>query len=208
MKEKAQADQLGTSVSHLAGWLETLSTTSEDIGEAAFPVLSMLLKREIDIIPLRSGVLTRAEIEARNWPKVVLGKTTFLKGFSGQIFFIFGIEEATRFIDLMLSGEVEAILESDYSDAFSETLNQIIGAYCQTLTKKTRTSCSIGEVEIFWGEANQVIEDVIGNSHFPGIEFSLDLDTLINSYMYVAFDQETVDTIDQGLHRNLCTHKH
>ena len=183
--------------------VETLGVTSEILADAAFTVLSMLLGREIDLIPLRSAFLTSEEVVEQGWSKVILGKASFSKGLSGTIFFILNIEDSTRIIDLMLGGEGEAAgdLDEDSSDALSETINQIMGASCQTLTEKTGQSISIGQVEILCDEDHGILEQNIGGAEYAGIEFSIDLDSLINSKMYVALDTELLDSIDQGLHK-------
>ncbi len=183
--------------------VETLGITSEVLADAAFTVLSMLLGREIDLIPLRTDYLSNDEISQQNWDKTIIGKATFSKGLEGTIFFILNIEDATRIIDLMLGGEGEAAqdLDEDSSDALSETINQIMGASCQTFTEKTGQSISIGQVEIICEADASFIKDQIGGASFPGIEFSLDLDTLINSKMYVGLNRTLLDSIDHGLHR-------
>lgn len=183
--------------------VETLGITSEVLADAAFTVLSMLLGREIDLIPLRTDYLTNDEISEQNWDKTIIGKATFSKGLEGTIFFILNIEDATRIIDLMLGGEGEAAqdLDEDSSDALSETINQIMGASCQTFTEKTGQSISIGQVEIICEADASFIKDQVGGASFPGIEFSLDLDTLISSKMYVGLNRTLLDSIDHGLHR-------
>ncbi len=183
--------------------VETLGITSEVLADAAFTVLSMLLGREIDLIPLRTDYLTNDEVSEQNWDKTIVGKATFSKGLEGTIFFILNIEDATRIIDLMLGGEGESAqdLDEDSSDALSETINQIMGASCQTFTEKTGQSISIGQVEIICEGDASFIKDQIGGASFPGIEFSLDLDTLINSKMYVGLNRTLLDSIDHGLHR-------
>ncbi len=183
--------------------IETLGVTSEIIADAAFTVLSMLLGREIDLIPLRSAYLTTSEIKDQGWDKVIMARAEFTKGLEGSIFFTLNIEDSTRIIDLMLGGEGEAAqdLDEDSSDALSETINQIMGASCQTLTEKTGQSISIGQVEIKADENHDVITEAIGGAEFAGIEFSVDLETLINSKMYVALDEQLLDSIDNGLHQ-------
>ena len=183
--------------------VETLGVTSEVLADSAFTVLSMLLGREIDLIPLRSAFLTTAEIQELGWHKTIVAKASFSKGLEGTIFFILNIEDATRVIDLMLGGEGEAAqdLDEDSSDALSETINQIMGASCQTLTEKTGQSISIGQVEIESNEDLSIIDNNLGGSEYAGIEFSLDLDTLINSKMFVALDSRLLDALDAGLHR-------
>ena len=183
--------------------VETLGVTSEVLADSAFTVLSMLLGREIDLIPLRSAFLTTSEIQELGWSKTIVAKASFSKGLEGTIFFILNIEDATRVIDLMLGGEGEAAqdLDEDSSDALSETINQIMGASCQTLTEKTGQSISIGQVEIDSNEDISIITDSLGSDEYAGIEFSLDLDTLINSKMFVALDTNLLDALDAGLHR-------
>lgn len=183
--------------------VETLGVTSEVLADAAFTVLSMLLGREIDLIPLRSAFLTVDEVKDQAWEKVILAKASFSKGLEGTIYFILNIEDATRIIDLMLGGEGEAAteLDEDSSDALSETINQIMGASCQTLTEKTGQSISIGQVEIECGDDASIISSNVGSDEFSGIEFSIDLETLINSKMYVGLDKNLLDSIDQGLHK-------
>jgi len=183
--------------------VETLGITSEVIADAAFTVLSMLLGREIDLIPLRSAFLTTEEVKELKWEKVILARASFTKGLEGTIFFILNIEDSTRIIDLMLGGEGEAAqdLDEDSSDALSETINQIMGASCQTFTEKTGSSISIGQVEILCDENTGILTENIGGEEFSGIEFSLDLDTLINSKMFVALDDQLLESINQGLHR-------
>lgn len=183
--------------------VESLGVTSEVLADASFTVLSMLLGREIDLIPLRSAVLTTEEIKGQSWEKIILAKASFTKGLQGTIFFLLNIEDATRVIDLMLGGEGEAAtdLDEDSSDALSETINQIMGASCQTLTEKTGQSISIGQVEIASDEDHGIIDSQIGSDTFAGIEFSMDLETLISSKMFVALDEDLLNALDQGLHR-------
>ncbi len=183
--------------------VETLGITSEVLADAAFTVLSMLLGREIDLIPLRSAFLTIEEVKQQAWEKVILARASFSKGLEGTIYFILNIEDSTRIIDLMLGGEGEAAseLDEDSSDALSETINQIMGASCQTFTDKTGKSISIGQVEIIADTDAGIISEHVGGEEFPGIEFSLDLDTLINSKMYVGLNMTLLDSIDNGLHR-------
>jgi len=183
--------------------VETLGVTSEVLADAAFTVLSMLLGREIDLIPLRSAFLTVDEVKDQAWERVILAKASFSKGLEGTIYFVLNIEDATRIIDLMLGGEGEAAteLDEDSSDALSETINQIMGASCQTLTEKTGQSISIGQVEIESSEDASIIQSNVGGDEFAGIEFSIDLETLINSKMYVGMDSNLLDSIDKGLHK-------
>ncbi len=183
--------------------VETLGITSEVIADASFTVLSMLLGREIDLIPLRSAFLTVDEIKDQSWEKVIVARASFSKGLEGTIYFILNIEDATRVIDLMLGGEGEAAhdLDEDSSDALSETINQIMGASCQTLTEKTGQSISIGQVEIASDQDSGIIAEQVGGDEFAGIEFSLDLDTLINSKIFVGLSAELMDSLDSGLHK-------
>lgn len=183
--------------------VESLGITSEVLADAAFTVLSMLLGREIDLIPLRSAFLTVDEVKQQNWEKVIIARASFSKGLDGTIYFILNIEDATRIIDLMLGGEGEAAgdLDEDSSDALSETINQIMGASCQTFTDKTGKSISIGQVEIVADANADIVAEQVGAQEYPGIEFSLDLDTLINSKMYVGLNMTLLDSIDAGLHR-------
>ncbi len=183
--------------------VETLGIVSEVIADAAFTVLSMLLGREIDLIPLRSAFVGMGEIQDHNWDTIIVAKASFTKGLEGTIYFVVNIEDATRIIDLMLGGEGEnaAELDEDSSDALSETINQIMGASCQTLTEKTGDSISIGQVEIVTGSDTSVVSEQVEADEFPGIEFDIELEGLINSKMYVALNKTLLDSIDAGLHK-------
>ncbi|CAM2009362.1 flagellar motor switch protein FliN [Acanthopleuribacter pedis] len=183
--------------------VETLGIVSEVIADAAFTVLSMLLGREIDLIPLRSAFVGMGEIQDHNWDTIIVAKASFTKGLEGTIYFIVNIEDATRIIDLMLGGEGEnaAELDEDSSDALSETINQIMGASCQTLTEKTGDSISIGQVEIVTGSDSGIVSEQVEADEFPGIEFDIELEGLINSKMYVGLNKTLLDSIDAGLHK-------
>ncbi|CAM2068561.1 Flagellar motor switch protein FliN [Sulfidibacter corallicola] len=183
--------------------IETLGIVSEVIADAAFTVLSMLLGREIDLIPLRSAYLTVTEVQERNWDTIIVAQASFTKGLEGTIYFIVNIEDATRIIDLMLGGEGEnsAELDEDSSDALSETINQIMGASCQTLTEKTGDSISIGQVEIVTGNEAEVVKTQVAGDEFPGVEFDIELEGLINSKLYVGLSKLLLDSIDKGLHK-------
>lgn len=183
--------------------IETLGIVSEVIADASFTVLSMLLGREIDLIPLRSAFVTQSEVDEQQWSKTIVAQASFTKGLQGTIYFVLNIEDATRIIDLMLGGEGEAAgeLDEDSSDALSETINQIMGASCQTFTEKTGQSISIGQVEIADSDDSSIVSDSVGGSEFAGVEFSIDMESLINSKMFVGLSTELLDSLDQGLHK-------
>jgi flagellar motor switch protein FliN/FliY len=183
--------------------IETLGIVSEVIADASFTVLSMLLGREIDLIPLRSAFITQAEIAEQGWSKTIVAQASFTKGLEGTIYFVWHIEDATRIIDLMLGGEGEAAVEldEDSSDALSETINQIMGASCQTFTEKTGQSISIGQVEIEDSEDASIVSEAVGGPEFAGVEFSIDMESLINSKMFVGLSTELLNSLDKGLHK-------
>jgi flagellar motor switch protein FliN/FliY len=183
---------------------ETLGILGEVIADSSFTVLSMLLGRDIDLMPTRSDVMQSSEILELGWEKMVVAKTQFTKGIEGQIFFIFQMDDVTRIIDLMLGGEGEsqADLNEDSSDALSETVNQILGATSQTLSERIEISVSVGQAEVFSGsDGAALLSEHLGTDNFPGVDFSMDLDDLINSKMYLILDEKLLNSLSEALHR-------
>lgn len=60
--------------------VETLGVTSEVLADSAFTVLSMLLGREIDLIPLRSAYLNSNEVQELGWSKIIVARASFSRG--------------------------------------------------------------------------------------------------------------------------------
>jgi len=183
---------------------ETLGILGEVIADSSFTVLSMLLGRDIDMMPTRSDVMQSSEILELGWEKMVVAKTQFTKGIEGQIFFIFQMDDVTRIIDLMLGGEGDSQtdLNEDSSDALSETVNQILGATSQTLSERIEISVSVGQAEVFSGnDGAALLSEHLGKDNFPGVDFSMDLDDLINSKMYLVLDEKLLNSLSEALHR-------
>ncbi|PIE90468.1 MAG: flagellar motor switch protein FliN [Acidobacteria bacterium] len=183
---------------------ETLGILAEVIADSSFTVLSMLLGRDIDLMPTRSDVIPQQEVEELNWQKTVIAKATFTKGIEGQIYFVFNMEDVTKIIDLMLGGEGEPAeeLNEDSSDALSETINQILGATSQTLTERIELSVSVGQAEVDSSEDPvTLIQNHIASESFPGIDFTMGLDDLINSKMVLAINETMLNSLTEALNR-------
>jgi flagellar motor switch protein FliN/FliY len=181
---------------------ETLGILSEVLADSSFTVLSMLLGRDIEMMPVRSDMLQAEEIAAERRP-MVLGKVQFGKSCRGQMFYFFYLKDATCLIDLMLGGEGESTeqMDDDSADALNETINQIMGATCQTLSEKSGASITVDQVAIADGKDAAFIAATCGASEFPGIEFSLTLEGLIHSKAYVGLDAALMDSMAQTLLR-------
>ena len=183
---------------------ETLGILGEIIADSSFTVLSMLLGRDIDLMPTRSDIMQTSEIQELGWGKIVIAKASFTKGIEGQIFFFFHMEDVTKTIDLMLGGEGDPSpdLNEDSSDALSETVNQILGATSQTLSERVSISVSVGQTEVLsGGDLAGLLKGCFAEDNFPGIDFSMDLDDLINSKMYLALDETLLNSLSGALHR-------
>lgn len=183
--------------------VETLGILSEVIADSSFTVLSMLLGKDIDLAPIRSDRIAAEEIEGLDWPTIIVGKGSFTRGVEGSIFFIYNIVDATRLIDLMLGGEGESttILDEDSTDALNETINQIMGATCQTLSEKTGQSVSIDQVEIQTGQGADVVRERLETDPFPGIEFTMALDELIDSKMFIGLNEKLFGSLTDLFHK-------
>lgn len=183
---------------------ETLGVLGEVIADSSFTVLSMLLGRDIDLMPTRSDIMNKSEVLELGWDKLVIARASFTKGIEGDIFFLFQMEDVTRTIDLMLGGEGDAApeLNEDSSDALSETVNQILGATSQTLSERIEISVSVGQTEVVSGpDPASLLSEQFDGDTFPGVDYSLDLDDLINSKMYLALNQTLLDSLSDALHR-------
>ncbi|MCB1053514.1 MAG: flagellar motor switch protein FliN [Acidobacteria bacterium] len=182
--------------------VETLGILSEVLADSSFTVLSMLLGKDIELAPMRSDIIKADEIAAENKP-FVIGKVQFGKSCRGQMFYFFYLRDATALIDLMLGGEGESSdqLDDDSSDALNETINQIMGATCQTLSEKSGSSITVDQVVIADGADKDFVAKTCGSPEFGGVEFSLFLDGILDSKAFVGLDKALLESLTQVMNK-------